>query len=207
MSFIEIQFPTDISYGATGGPSYSTDVVTMFSGHEQRNSNWKNARAKYNISTGVKTEEQWKALISFFRACKGKAIGFRFKDWSDYQGKNQQLGIGNGTRTAFQLVKTYTSGNAVVAREINKPVIGTVRLYKNGQRIDHHNLRGATEDYSIDYTKGVVSFTEAPESGVIITADFEFDVPVRFDTDELQLSIDSFNSGSWSGINLIEIRV
>ncbi|MEK6734889.1 MAG: DUF2460 domain-containing protein [Pseudomonadota bacterium] len=47
--FLEIQFPTDISYGATDGPTYSTDVVTMFFGHEQRNSNWKNARAKYNI--------------------------------------------------------------------------------------------------------------------------------------------------------------
>ena len=207
MNFSETQFPADISYGATGGPTYSTDVVSMLSGHEQRNSNWKNARGKYNISTGVKTEEQWQSLISFFRTCKGKAFGFRFKDWSDYKAKNQQIGIGDGETTEFQLVKFYTSGATIVTRIINKSVSGTVKVYLNGQRIGHHNLRGATDDYSVDYTTGIISFAEAPETNVIITADFEFDVPVRFDTDELQLSIDSFNSGSWSGINLIEIRV
>jgi uncharacterized protein (TIGR02217 family) len=207
MTFLETQFPSDISYGATGGPTYSTDVVTMFSGHEQRNSNWKNARGKYNIATGVKTEDQWHALISFFRSCKGKASGFRFKDWGDYKVKNQQIGIGDGETTEFQLVKFYTSGATIVTRIINKPVVGTVKIYLNGQRIGHHNLRGATDDYSVDYAKGIITFTEAPEMNVIITADFEFDVPVRFDTDELQLSIDSFNSGSWSGINLIEVRI
>jgi uncharacterized protein (TIGR02217 family) len=201
MSFIEIQFPADISYGATGGPVYSTDVVSMFSGHEQRNSNWKNARGKYNIATGVKTEAQWQALISFFRACKGKAVGFRFKDWSDYQAKNQQIGIGDGETAEFQLVKNYTSGNTIITREIKKPVAGTIKIHKSG------NLRGATADYSIDYTIGIISFTEAPTSGVIITADFEFDVPVRFDTDELQLSMDNFNSGSWNSIPLVEVRI
>jgi uncharacterized protein (TIGR02217 family) len=120
MSFLEIQFPTDIGYGATGGPVYSTDVVTMFSGHEQRNSNWKNARGKYNIATGVKTEEQWQALISFFRSCKGKAVGFRFKDWIDYKSKNQQIGIGDGETAEFQLVKAYTSGDKVATRKMYK---------------------------------------------------------------------------------------
>ena len=201
MSFAEIQFPSDISYGATGGPIYSTDVVTMFSGHEQRNSNWKNARAKYNIASGVKTEKQWQALIAFFRACKGKAIGFRFKDWSDYSAVAQQSGIGDGLTTEFQLVKFYSSGSAaVVARIIKKPVAGTVKIHIN------NNLRG-TMNYSINYSTGIVSFTEAPVSGVIITADFEFDVPVRFDTDELQLSLDSFNSASWNSIPLVEIRL
>ncbi len=204
MNFIEIQFPSDISYGATGGPIYSTDVVTMFSGHEQRNSNWKNARGKYNIASGVKTEDQWHALIAFFRARKGKAIGFRFKDWSDYAAIAQQIGIGDGIRTEFQLVKTYTNGNAIVTREINKPVMGTLKIYKNGHEFSH--LRGSTA-YSIDYATGIVSFSEAPETGMIITADFEFDVPVRFDTDELQISMDSFNSGSWNSIPLIEIRM
>ncbi len=114
MTFLEIQFPSDISYGTTGGPTYSTDVVAMFSGREQRNSNWKNARAKYNIATGVKTEEQLQALINFFRNCKGKAIAFRFKDWSDYSAKEQHIGVGDGNRTKFQLVKTYVCDNNVV---------------------------------------------------------------------------------------------
>jgi len=200
MNFLEIQFPSCISYGATGGPTYSTDVVTMFSGHEQRNSNWKNARAKYNVATGVKTESQWQALISFFRACKGKAIGFRFKDWSDYQAKKQQIGTGDGIKTEFQLIKTYTSGSASIIREINKPVAGTVKIHAS------NSLRGST-NYSVDHTTGIITFEEAPAKGKIILADFEFDVPVRFDTDELQLSLDNFNSGSWNSISLVEIRL
>ena len=200
MNFIEIQFPSDISYGATGGPVYSTDVVTLFSGHEQRNSNWKHARAKYNIASGVKTKDQWQVLIAFFRARKGKAIGFRFKDWSDYAAHNQQIGIGDGIRTEFQLMKFYTSGSTTVTREIKKPVAGTVKIHKS------NHLRGHA-DYSIDNSTGKIIFNEAPAVGVIITADFEFDVPVRFDTDELQISLDSFNSGSWSSIPLIEVRI
>lgn len=100
-SFEEIQFPSDISYGAVGGPVYSTDIVTTFSGHKQRNSNWQNARAKYNVATGVKTESQWQALIAFFRARRGKAVGFRFKDWGDYEAINQQIGVGNGSNKIF----------------------------------------------------------------------------------------------------------
>lgn len=200
MNFLETQFPADISYGATGGPTYSTDVVTIVSGHEQRNSNWKNSRAKYNISTGVNTEEQWQALISFFRACKGKAYGFRFKDWSDYKVSRQRIAIADGVRSEFQLVKTYSSGDSMVTRVIKKAVKDTVKMYSQA------NLR-VNLDYSVDHTTGIITFTEAPSAGTIIMADFEFDVPVRFDTDELQLSIDSFNSGSWSGISLIEIRV
>lgn len=200
MNFIETQFPSEISYGASGGPSYSTDIVSMFSGHEQRNSNWKNARAKYNISTGVRTEEQWQVLISFFRGCKGKAIGFRFKDWSDYKVSRQRIAISDGVKTEFQLIKTYSSGDNVITRKITKPVVNTVKLYQQS------NLRGIL-DYVVDHTTGIITFAEAPSAGMIIMADFEFDVPVRFDTDELQLSIDNFNSGSWSGINLVEIRV
>ena len=198
MNFAEIQFPSDISYGAIGGPTYSTDVVTMLSGYEQRNSNWHSARAKYNIASGIKTEEQWQILIAFFRARKGKAIGFRFKDWSDYKASEEQIGIGDGLRTDFQLIKTYTSGDITVWREIKKPVLGTVQIYFNNVV--------SNSDYSVDYTTGTVHFKEPPEQDTIIMADFEFDVPVRFDTDELQISLDGFNSANWHNITLIELR-
>lgn len=91
MSFVEVQFPSDISYGATGGPMFLTDVVATVSGHEQRNSKWSQARARYNVASGVKTETQWQALIAFFRARRGKAVGFRFKDWGDFKAVNQPL--------------------------------------------------------------------------------------------------------------------
>lgn len=112
----------------------------------------------------------------------------------------QKIAISDGVRSEFQLIKTYSSGDSLVTRVIKKPVKDTVKIYSQA------NLR-VNLDYSVDFTTGVITFTVAPSVGTIIMADFEFDVPVRFDTDELQLSIDSFNSGSWSGINLIEIRV
>jgi uncharacterized protein (TIGR02217 family) len=197
-SFEEIQFPSDISYGAVGGPVYSTDIVTTFSGHEQRNSNWQNARAKYNVASGVKTESQWQALIAFFRARRGKAVGFRFKDWGDYKAINQQIGVGNGSNKIFQLSKIYSSGSAAVARDIKKPVSGTVKIYVNSV------LQASP---AINHATGVVTLATAPTNGAIVTADFEFDVPVRFDTDELSLSLDSYDAANWSSIPLIEVRV
>lgn len=193
MSFVEVQFPSDISYGATGGPTFLTDVVTTVSGHEQRNSKWSQSRAKYNVASGIKTEAQWQALIAFFRARRGKAVGFRFKDWGDYTAVNQPLLSLGGND--YQLVKQYVSGAVVSERVITKPVVGTVKLYRN-------SILQAS-GWSIDTATGIITTSLTGT----LTADFEFDVPVRFDTDELALSLDSFDAGSWNNISLIEVRV
>lgn len=193
MSFVEVQFPSDISYGATGGPMFLTDVVATVSGHEQRNSKWSQARARYNVASGVKTETQWQTLIAFFRARRGKAVGFRFKDWGDFKAVNQPLLSLGGTQ--YQLVKQYVSGAVVSERIITKPVAGTVKLYRN-------SLLQAS-GWSIDTTTGIITTSLTGT----LTVDFDFDVPVRFDTDELALSLDSFNAGSWNNIPLIEVRV
>lgn len=195
----EIQFPADISYGARGGPEFSTDIVEMFSGKEQRNINWSQSRARYSVSHGVKTPAQLDELIAFFRARQGRAIGFRFKDWTDYQAAGQNLGSGTGALTTFQLVKKYTSGTTTITRPISKPVNnGSLKIYLNAV------LQGS--GYSVNYTTGIVTFTVAPGAGVVVTADFEFDVPVRFDTDHLDPSIDDFGSRSWESITLIELK-
>lgn len=197
--FAEVQFPTDISYGATGGPMFLTDIVSTLSGREQRNSKWSQSRAKYNVASGIKTESQWHALIAFFRSRRGMAVGFRFKDWSDYQGENEEIGVGDDSTAQFQLVKIYASGLVAVSRDITKPVTGTVDVYIDSVL----QASGLT----IDTTTGIVTFDTAPADGEVITADFEFDVPVRFDTDELALSMDSFDAGSWNSIPLIEVRI
>lgn len=199
MAFVEIRFPVDISFGSSGGPEYSTDIVVTQSGHEQRNVNWSQARARYNVAHGVKTQAQLDALIAFFRARKGKANGFRFKDWIDYQVAAQSLGQGNASNKSFQLKKTYVSGAVTETRDISKPVAGTVRIY----------LAGVLQNsgWTVDTPTGVVTFTAAPGNGVEVTADFEFDVPIRFDTDRLSASLDSYGSHSWNDIPLVEIRI
>ncbi len=197
MSFAEIQFPTDISYGSSGGPSFSTDIVSTFSGHEQRNSNWSQARGRWNVAHGVKSKQQLEALIAFFHARRGRAEGFRFKDWGDYRVTNGIIAEGDGSTSSFQLVKRYESGT-VHQRVISKPVDGSVIIY-----VDGNPQSGVT----VDITTGMVTLASAPANETIITADFEFDVPVRFDTDQMMLSQDTFNTGSWQDIPIVELRV
>jgi uncharacterized protein (TIGR02217 family) len=199
MAFVETQFPTDISYGSSGGPEYATDVVISQSGAEQRNVNWTQARARFNVAHGVKTQAQLDALIAFFRARKGRAYGFRFKDWTDYNAIAQWIGTGDGTQTAFQLTKLYSSGGVNEYRTISKPVSGTVNIYKNAVL--------QTTGYTVNYVTGVVTFSTAPAASVLVTADFEFDVPVRFDTDRLSAVLESYGVNSWQDIPLIEVRV
>ncbi|NBX02704.1 MAG: TIGR02217 family protein [Alphaproteobacteria bacterium] len=200
MAFVDVRFPTDIAYGSAGGPEYSTDVVITQSGHEQRNSNWSAARASYNVAHGVKTQAQLDALIAFFRARKGRAIGFRFKDWTDFSVTGQVLGEGDGVRTAFQLIKTYDSGAVQEMRIISKPVAATVKIYLGGILQDE-------EDYVLNTSTGLVMFDAPPADGVVVSADFEFDVPVRFDTDRLSATLDAYGVHSWHDIPLVEVRV
>ena len=200
MAFIEVRFPADIAYGSAGGPEYSTEVVITHSGYEQRNANWAQARARYNVAHGVKTQAQLDMLIAFFRARKGRADGFRFKDWTDYQASGQLIGTGDGASKVFQLSKSYSSGTSAEQRIVTKPVAGTVKLYVAG-------VLQSVGAYTLGLATGVVTFVTAPANGVAVTADFEFDVPVRFDTDRLAASIDAYGSHSWNDISLVEIRV
>ncbi|MFM9889781.1 MAG: DUF2460 domain-containing protein [Rickettsiales bacterium] len=199
MGFVEIQFPADISYGSAGGPEYATDVVASQSGFEQRNVVWAQARARYNVAHGVKTKAQLDTLIAFFRARKGRAYGFRFKDWTDYQASAETLGTGNGILNQFQLVKRYVSGGVSEPRTIKKPVGGSVQVFVNGTL--------QTVGVSVDTTTGIVSFAVAPVSGAVITASYQFDVPVRFDTDRLSATLEAYGVHAWNEIPLVEVRV
>lgn len=198
MAFHDVRFPEDISYGSSGGPGYSTDIVVTQGGHEQRNMNWSAARARYNVAHGVKTQAQLDTLIAFFRARKGRAHSFRFKDWTDYEVAGQTIGTGNGSTTVFQLVRTYVSGEESEARTITKPVAGSAALYVNSVL--------QTSGVSVNAATGEVTFASAPGAGALIQADFQFDVPVRFDTDQLAASLDAYGVRSWREIALVEVR-
>jgi uncharacterized protein (TIGR02217 family) len=138
------------------------------------------------------------ALQAFFRARFGKAYGFRFKDWSDYQAVAQNLGTGNGSQTAFQLLKLYSSGGYSYSREIKKPVSGTVKIYLNSIL--------QSSGFSVDHATGIVTFSAAPAGGVNVSTDFDFDVPVRFDTDALAVRADGPGIFVWDAIPIVEIR-
>lgn len=197
-NFHEVRFPEDIAYGSSGGPEYSTDVIITHGGNEKRNINWEEARCRYNVAYGVQTQTQLDTLIAFFRARKGRAYGFRLKDWADYQMSGQAIGTGDGTTTSFQLQKIYASGGVNETRLITKPVTGTVAVY-----VDDVAQAGG---WSVDTTTGIITFDSAPLMDEVITADCAFDVPVRFDTDQLSATISDYGSYGLNEVTLIELR-
>jgi uncharacterized protein (TIGR02217 family) len=207
MSFHEVRFPDAISRGARGGPERRTQVVELVSAHEERNASWANSRRRYDVAYGVRRGDDLAAVVAFFEARNGRLHGFRFKDWADHKSclpsghpspLDQPLGTGNGERTVFQLVKRYTSGAQSWTRTITKPVAGTVRIARGGTE--------QVDGWSVDATTGLVTFDSSPAEGVTVTAGFEFDVPVRFDTDTLDVTLDIERLGSIASIPLLEIR-
>ena len=207
MAFNEVRFPDDISRGARGGPERRTQIVELASGDEERNASWANSRRRYDAAYGIRRVDDLAAVVAFFEARNGRLHGFRWKDWADYKSclpsgapaaTDQAIGTGDGATTTFQLVKSYVSGAQTWTRAITKPVVGTVLVAIDGVE--------QTTGWSVDTTTGVVSFNTAPANGAAITAGFEFDVPVRFDTDTLDVTLDIERLGSITSIPLIEVR-
>ena len=197
MAFADIRFPDDIAYGSTGGPEYSTTIVTTQAGHEYRNRNWQQARARYNVASGVKTAAQLEELIAFFRARQGQAEAFRYKDWCDFQAMGALLGAGDGATTDYPLRKAYSSGTQTVWRLISKPVPETVSVYLDSVL----QLSG----WQLDGLTGIVQFDTPPAANVQVKADFEFDVPVRFATDWLNTELHDYRAYRARNIPLIEV--
>jgi uncharacterized protein (TIGR02217 family) len=208
MTFHEMRFPTAIAFGSAGGPVRKTEIVTLGSGFEERNAVWANSRRRYDVGYGVRSLDDMHAVIVFFEARMGRLYGFRFKDFTDFKScapnssvtpTDQTLGSGNGTATQFALAKTYVSGAGTYTRMVKKPVAGTSRVALNGVE----QMSG----WTVDTATGLVTFTTAPGSGVTVAAGFEFDVPVRFDTDALSVNLNAFHAGEIPNIPLVEIRL
>lgn len=208
MAFSETRFPDDISRGARGGPERRTQVVELDSGHEERNASWVNSRRRYDVSYGIRRADQLAAVVAYFEARNGRLTGFRFKDWSDYKSclpsatpapTDQVIGTGTGAATVFGLAKRYASGAQSWTRSIAKAVAGTVRVALDGVE--------ALSGWTVDVNTGLVTFSVAPGNGVEVRAGFEFDVPVRFDTDQMDVTLDVERLGTIQSIPLIEVRL
>lgn len=197
MSFLEIRFPESIAFNSSSILEFNTTIIKAKNGYEQRNINWNSNKMKFNIINGIKTKTELDELITFFKNVKGAGYGFRFKDFTDYQAENQYIGVGNGETKEFQLIKAYrVSDNIVYYRKITKPVISTVRVFINDIE---------SKDFNIDLTTGLITLNTTPEIDSTIKASFEFDVPVRFENDIMEITMNSINSGNIKDITLIEI--
>ncbi len=208
--FHEVRFPTAIAFGASGGPERKTEIVTLGSGHEERNSRWADSRRRYNAGYGVRSLDDLHAVIAFFEERRGRLYGFRWRDRADWKScapgearaaTDQGIGTGDGETAIFQLARTYGSAHAPWVRTVAKPVAGTVLV-----AVDGTPLAEGT-DWTCDAATGLVTLAEAPAAGAAVTAGYEFDAPVRFDTDRLEINLTSFAAGDIPSIPLVEIRM
>lgn len=212
MSFHEVRFPTAISMAASGGPERRTEIVVLGSGHEERNSRWADSRRRYDAGYGIKTLDELHTVIAFYEERRGALYGFRWKDVSDWKScaplatpapDDQVIGTGDGATVSFQLAKQYGAGFAPWRREIRKPVAGTVQLAVDGVS------RRVGTDATVDAATGIVVFAAhaVPALGASVTAGFEFDVPVRFDGDRLEINVMGFRHGAIPSIPIVEVRL
>jgi uncharacterized protein (TIGR02217 family) len=203
MSFHEVRLPARLAFGSTGGVERRTEVVTLASGFERRSTPWAHGRRRYLIGAGVRSLDDAATLVAFFEARRGRLHGFRFRDFADFKScgpsgvvapTDQTLGVGVGDQTAFALSKTYGD----LARPITKPVADSVRVAVDGAE---------TSAFTVDPATGLVTFDDPPPEDAVLTAGFEFDVPVRFDTDRIDVTLESFEAGRIVAVPLIELRI
>ncbi|MCX7289455.1 MAG: DUF2460 domain-containing protein [Rhodobacterales bacterium] len=210
MAFHDIRFPANLSFGSVGGPERRTEIVTLANGFEERNTPWVHSRRRYDAGVGLRSLNDGEMLIAFFEARSGQLHGFRWKDWSDHKScppgavpgpLDQLIGIGDGVSTVFNLQKTYVSGLQTYTRPILKPVVGSVLVAV----AEDPKVEGV--EFSVFAETGEVTFILPPEVGTRVTAGFEFDVPVRFDTELIQTSVASFQAGDVPNVPIVEIRI
>lgn len=202
MAFHEVRLPARLAFGSTGGVERRTEIATLASGHERRSTPWALGRRRYLIGANLRSLDDMAELTAFFEARRGRLYGFRFKDFADFKScapggtiaaTDQALGVGDGTRTTFGLIKRYGD----VERPIAKPVEGSVRLAVGGVETTH---------FTLDATTGAATLAVAPGAGVPVTAGFLFDTPVRFDSDRIETTLESFDAGRMAAVPLIEVR-
>ncbi|SBV33939.1 conserved protein of unknown function [uncultured Sphingopyxis sp.] len=204
-AFDAVDFPLAIGREAVVATEFSTQIVSSPSGHEQRASEWAEARMRYDAGPGIRSEADVRLLADFFRARRGAARAFRFRDPFDSSSASdgglpaaddQLLGLGDGVRREFALVKHYGAGDAGQARPIRLPVEGSVRVSVDGIETAAFLV---TDD-------GAILLDAAPAAGIAVRAGFLFDVPVRFAEDRLEASRATFLAGELASVPLVEVR-
>jgi uncharacterized protein (TIGR02217 family) len=212
MAFHETRFPIEIALGSRGGPERRTEIVEMGSGREERNCRWAHSRRRYDAGYGVKSAAALAQIVQFFEERRGRLHGFRYRDPLDDrsctpgqtpQNTDQLLATGDGVQAAFQLYKTYGASSNAYVRPIAKPVAGTVLISVGGV------AKTVGTQVNIDAATGIITFVPGhiPANGAVVRAGFKFDVPVRFDTDRLEIDLSAFAAGEIPNIPLIEILV
>ncbi|SIN59622.1 TIGR02217 family protein [Parasphingorhabdus marina DSM 22363] len=205
-AFDDVEFPLSIGMGATVSTEFSTSIMTGLSGHESRNSEWADARIAFDAGPGIRSDAEIDQLLAFFRARRGAARAFRFRDPGDHSSADmtgvpaatdQLFGTGDGEQTRFALTKSYAQdGTDPQVRYITRPDPDSLIIAVDNVETDKWILREL----------GQVEFDDPPAAGLRVTAGFLFDVPVRFATDRLDISHATFQAGDVPVVPLLEVK-
>jgi len=204
-SFDDVLYPLALGRDATISPEFSTSVSVTASGYERRASQWTDARLRFDVGPGIRSDAELGTLIAFFRARRGAARGFRLADPFDFSSNemtgaptmlDQLVGIGDGLTATFQLAKRYGDPADPQVRPISRPRQGSVVVSVDGAERSDFTLASG----------GKVVFDAAPAEGAEVRAGFLFDVPVRFAEDRLDISGSAFAAGEAPSVPLIEVR-
>lgn len=191
-----VRLPENVERGAIGGPVFNTALVGLDSGFEQSQVNWAQPRHFWDVGYGVQSKEDFYEVLEFFMARRGRARGFLFKDWSDFELTNQIIGTGDGVEDQFQIVKTYADTVLPFTRTITRPIASSLVVTVNGSPTTSYTLLAG----------GIIDFVGVPTSGHVIRVTGEFDVPVRFDVDQLRINLEWSEAGSIPSIPVRSIR-
>ena len=205
MVFHDVQLPEDVEKGSGGGPEFNTIINSLATGFEKRNIQWSQARAKYSIGYGIQTKADFNTVRDFFYARFGRAHSFRFKDWGDFEMARQIIGVTDGSTATFPVFKRYTSGALDYDRTIEKIVLDSELVWVNNVPITEGG--GATQ-YQLNDLTGVLTIgaTLAAQSATNVEVLCEFDVPVRFDTDQFDVTLETFDAGAIPNLPVIEVK-
>lgn len=210
MTFHDVRLPVDVEKGALGGPGFHTSITPLASGREQRNVDWARVRGEWDVGYGIMKQNEdlieadLETIIAFFYAREGMAHGFRFKDWSDFRigdvdnptTNNQSIGTGDAAEDTFSIFKRYSSGSTDYDRPITHLVTGkTIALVDD-----------VVVSATFDLLLGTVVYDSTPGGSTDVQVAVEFDIPVRFNTDRLDLNILMFERGSWENIPIVELK-
>jgi uncharacterized protein (TIGR02217 family) len=223
--FDSVQLPSDIERGAQGDFGFKTTVFPMDSGFEQRNINWSQSKGSWNVGYGIQSLAQLQSIRAIHQIMNGKGHGFRFKFWFDFEigdpadavATKQLIALGDGVDTTFQSIKTYVTGALSYSRNIKKIVTGTDRVWINSTELTRNNPTPGAGEYAIDVTTGIITTGDIPGGAAsggdgpsgedVVYLVSEYDVPVRFDIDQLNTAIEIFNAGSIPNIPIVELRI
>lgn len=207
-SFHDVLFPPAVSFGATGGPERRNEIVALTSGREKRNARLSLSRRRYDAGTGIRSLEDLHDVVAFFEARRGSLHAFRFRDPFDMKScrpqatpspLDQRLGTGDGETLRFALVKVYGEGEDAYRRPISRPRPESLRVAVGGSELS------SPAGFTFEEETAEIVLAAAPGAGAAVTAGYEFDVPVRFDAERIEVSLTSFKAGQIPTIPLIEV--